>query len=163
MSLKTIPFFGKSGTSRMVRRRRSAIDSMAADITSREVGKGIARAGSLPDLEVEVRTGGAPRHPDLGDGRSRLHAVAVLHQDRAVVGVERDERAGVAEDHDGSVAGLVAGVDHLARRGGADQRSLGRGEVDAVVALPLLHAESAVEHSLDRPLERGAPALARKE
>ena len=35
MSLKTMPFFGKSGTSRMVRRRRSAIDSMAADSTSR--------------------------------------------------------------------------------------------------------------------------------
>src|SRR5512135_3738061 len=70
MSLKTIPFLGKSWTSRMVRRSRSEIDSMGADSTSGQEGNGVARLGPLADLEVQVRTGGAPGLADLGDGRA---------------------------------------------------------------------------------------------
>src|SRR5512137_2342056 len=163
MSLKTIPFFGKSWTSRMVRRRRSEIDSMAADSTSGEELEGIARAGPLAHLEVEVRAARAPGLADPGHRRAGLHAVAVLHQHLAVVGVERDEAAGVAHDDDEAVTGLGADVDHLAGGGGPHRRALRCGQVDAVVALPLLHAEAAVEDALQRPLQRAGAALAGEE
>src|SRR5512139_1204340 len=124
MSLKTIPFFGKSGTSRMVRRSRSEIDSMAADSTSGEELEGIARAGPLAHLEVEMGTAGAPGLADLRHRRSGLHPVLVLHELLAVVVVERDEPAGVAHGDDEAVAGLGPDVDHLAGRGGPHRRAL---------------------------------------
>src|SRR5512137_1463198 len=163
MSLKTIPFFGKSWTSRMVRRRRSEMDSMAADSTSGEELEGIARTGPVAHLEVEMGTAGAPGLADLRHRGAGVHAVAVLHQHLAVVGVQRDEPARVPHDDDEPVAGLRPDVDHLAGRGGPHRRALRRRQVDAVVPLSLLHAEAAVEHALHRPLQRTRAALAREE
>src|SRR5512147_1076449 len=128
MSLKTIPFFGKSWTSRMVRARSAEIDSMAADSTSGEELEGIARAGPLAHLEVEMRAAGAPGLADLRHRRAGVDAVPVLHQHLAVVGVERDEAAGVAHDDDEAVAGLGPDVDHLAGGRGPHRRALRRRE-----------------------------------
>src|SRR5512144_2627984 len=76
MSLKTIPFFGKSGTSRILARTASimgpdlttgAAPPGALEAASGEEEQGVARARALAHLEVQVRSGGPPGLPHLRD------------------------------------------------------------------------------------------------
>src|SRR5512143_1884065 len=95
MSLKTMPFFGKSGMSRM--RERSSFIMAREDITrarpgrgparhaaaSREVEERVPRARPLTHLEVQVRSGRATRLAHPRDRLPRVHALALPDQDRA--------------------------------------------------------------------------------
>src|SRR5574340_455505 len=80
-SLKTIPCFGKAGTSR-IRARTASI--MGADIStgSGEEQERVPRPGPLPHLEVEVRAGGPAGLPHLRDGLPANDPRPFLHQHR---------------------------------------------------------------------------------
>src|SRR6185369_4011595 len=123
MSLKTTPFFGKSGTSR-IRARTSFMGGSLPDGRSGEIEEGVPRPRPLADLEVQVRTRRAPRAPDLRDGLPRRHRLPLLDEERARVRVHGEEPGRVAQDDDRAVARLAPRVDDGPRRGGADRRAL---------------------------------------
>src|SRR6185369_4901733 len=111
MSLKTTPFFGKSGTSR-IRARTSFMRGSLPDGRSGEIEEGVSRPRPLADLEVQVGTGRPARAPDPGDGLPRRDRLPLLDEERARVRVHREEAGRVAHDDDGAVARLAPGVDH---------------------------------------------------
>src|SRR5512138_2046148 len=91
MSLKTIPFFGKSGTSRM--RARTA--SMAANLTTagaaaplRQEEQRVLRARPVAHLEVQVRAGRPAALPDARDRLPAADRVPVRDEDLRVVRVQ---------------------------------------------------------------------------
>src|SRR5690606_26127670 len=119
-------------------------------------------AGSLAHLEVYVRPRGAAGPPHFADHLPLPHAVAPADEVLAVVGVDGDPAALVAEDDEVAVPPLHAREDDLAVGGGVDGRSLRRRDVDAVVPDLAPRAEPAVDHPLDGPTQRGGAARRRR-
>ena len=93
-----------------------------------------------------------PVWPDFAMVCAALHLLAVLHVDLAVVGVGRDIAVVVADQHELAVAlHLAAGIGDRAVLGRLHRRSLGHGDVDALVAARA--AEAGDDAALGRPAE----------
>src|SRR5437660_502376 len=122
MSRKMIPGLGKSGMSRM-RRRRSIMRSLyhiraprrrSARGQRRQVEERVAGDVVLAHLEVEVRARGLAAAPDRRDDLPLAHLGARPHAVLAVVRVDGRVALVVREDDQVAVAAQVVAVEHAA-------------------------------------------------
>lgn len=91
----------------------------------------------LPDLEMQVRAGGASTGTDEGDGLAPLDPVPFLDQDALCVGVAAMLAPAMVDLDHVTVAIPVTGMHDHAGTEGTDRRTQAIGDVDTLmVGLP---------------------------
>ena len=103
---------------------------------------------------MQVRARDAAGAADRADSLAAREARALRDIDAAQVVVHGDEPFTVVEEHREPVEEIIADLDHGARRRRGDRRSLGSGDIQSTVRLPLLVVENApqTETAGDAPL-----------
>src|SRR5690606_21571088 len=107
-------------------------------------------AAGVPDLEVQVGSGGETAVSHGGDLVARFHGSALVDEDGVDVAVDADRAVFVLHPHPQAETAGRSGLDHHPVGDRVDRRALGVGDVDSVVDGSPAAAEAGGEVALGR-------------